>query len=109
MRWTALTALSALVGTALTAVAIALPNWCMWALRAAPSNEIRWGLWNFFDLENHQCQGWVVATALLMILATCSFFLVLLMAIVVCGLLPVVIVIVVISHSLHLLHPTTSS
>jgi hypothetical protein len=74
MLFPALTAAFGLFGTILSAVAIGLPNWSRFEyLTATSENTI--GLWTLPD--NTYCQGWVIATAAMMICALICFFLVL--------------------------------
>ena len=81
---TALTAFLALSGCVLAAVATGLARWSKHALLSTPTIEIRRGLWNWLDLgDAHYCEGWVIATATMIILAACFFLFTLLVAAVV--------------------------
>jgi|EP00670_Eutreptiella_braarudii_P006963 hypothetical protein len=78
---TAITAFFALSGTVLTAVATGLARWSKFA--AIGGAETRWGLWDFMKQNPLYCEGWVVATAVMIILALCFFFFTLLVALMV--------------------------
>ena len=83
MLLTLLTAFLALCGCTLASVATGLARWAKYASTAAPSIEFRWGLWNFLDVNNYYCDGWVIATTVMIILAACFFLFTLIVAILV--------------------------
>jgi len=69
------TAFLALAGTALASVAAAISHWSKYALISAPNNEIHRGLWDWLDLgDAHYCEGWVIATTVMILLAACFFY-----------------------------------
>jgi|EP00670_Eutreptiella_braarudii_P006197 hypothetical protein len=64
---TVLTQLLANAVWILCTVAISEKNWSKFALIGG--SETRWGLWNFLDSNPLYCEGWVIATAAMTILA----------------------------------------
>ena len=77
---TALTVFFAVAGGVLAALAISFATWAKFASTAAPGVEFRWGLANFLDVDDYYCYSWVQATAVMIVLSACFFFVTLLAA-----------------------------